>query len=89
VCASTGHFPRQHPTTTSTSRRRSAPDSAQNSLITPPQKMPSIPRSPVSRSRSFRSAGSFSVPSAANGVTVAAHSPVNRSLAARFASFFG
>jgi len=51
--------------------------------------MPSIPRSPVSRSRSFRSAGSFSVPSAANGVTVAAHSPVNRSLAARFASFFG
>jgi hypothetical protein len=86
VWASTGHFPRQHSTTTSTSRRRSAPDNVQNSLITPPQKTPSMLSSPVSRSRSRRSAASSSSPVAPNGVVVAAHRPVNRSLAACLAS---
>ena len=88
VWASTGHFPRTRSTTTSVSRRRSAPDRAQNSLITPPQKTPLIPRLPVSRSRSPRSAASSSRPAEPNGVVVAAQSPVKHSLAACLASAF-
>ena len=86
VCASTGHFPRVASTTTSTRRRFSLPVSDQNSLITPPQKMPSICRPPVSRSRSARSAASSSSPDGPNGAVVAAHSPVKVSRAACLAS---
>jgi len=88
VCARTGQRPLARSTTSSVSRRRSAPDSAQNSLITPPLKMPSIPRSPVSRSRSARSAASSMPPSLPNGTVMAAHRPVNRSRAASLASAF-
>ena len=86
VWAMTGHFPRVASTTTSTMRRFSPPVRDQNSLITPPQKMPSMCRLPVSRSRSRRSAATSSSPEESNGAVVAAHSPVKRSRAASLAS---
>ncbi len=86
MCAMTGHRPRVLSTVISTTRRRSLPASDQNSPITPPQKMPSTPRLPVSRSRSRRSASASSAPLLSNGVVVAAHSPVKQSRAACLAS---
>jgi len=67
-------------------RRRSGALSAQNSPITPVQKMPSILSSPVNRSMSRPSAGSSISPEAANGVVMAAHRPLNDSRAACLAS---
>jgi hypothetical protein len=86
VCAMTWHLPRADVTTAATSRRRSVPLSAQNSLITPAQNTPATPSSPVSRSMSARSARMSSSPSLSKGVVVAAHSPRNRSRAAALAS---
>ena len=78
--------PRASSQTISTTRIRSSLVSAQNSPMVPVQNTPSIFRCSISQRMLWRRPGSSIRLSAVNGVVIAAHTPRNRSRAARLAS---